>query len=114
MRTLYRSGRVRTLSFPPEGEWVLIDDRHVERVGSGDPPAADRTVDLPGATILPGFIDSHVHLTGTGVNAAGPDLGGVRSGRELLVLLGEQARSLRGPAMAHGFDETRWDDPAFP
>ena len=33
----------------------------------GGPPGADRVVDLPGATIMPGFVDAHVHLTATGV-----------------------------------------------
>jgi predicted amidohydrolase YtcJ len=114
MKTLYRSTVVRTMSFPPEGEWILIDDRHVERVGSGEPPSADRIVDLPGTTIIPGFIDSHVHLTGTGVSAAGPDLAAARAGRDLLSALADHARFLQGPALAHGFDETRWDRPELP
>ena len=42
-----------TLSHPPAGEWVLVDDRHVERVGAGEPPGADRVVDLAGTTIAP-------------------------------------------------------------
>ena len=57
MRTVYRASLVRTLSHPAEGEWLLVDERHIQRVGSGEPPEADRVVDLPGATILPGFID---------------------------------------------------------
>ena len=48
VRTLYRASRVHTFSLPPEGEWLLIDGRHVERVGSGDPPAADRVVEIIG------------------------------------------------------------------
>ena len=76
MMTIYRATRVRTLYHPAEGEWLLVDGRHVERVGSGDPPAADRIVELPGTTIMPGFVDAHVHLTGTGLRLAGPDLGG--------------------------------------
>src|SRR6266540_3139862 len=71
MKSLYRATRVRTFSHPAEGEWMLVDGRHVQRVGSGEPPEADRIVDLPGATIIPGFIDAHVHLTGTGLNGAG-------------------------------------------
>ena len=59
---------MRTLGVVPDGTWnYLVDDRHVQRVGSGDPPAADRTVELPGTTILPGFVDAHVHLTSTGL-----------------------------------------------
>ena len=73
MRTLYRASRVHTLSHAPVGEWVLVDGRHVQRTGTGPPPGADRVVDLPGATIIPGFIDSHIHLTGTGIHLAEPE-----------------------------------------
>src|SRR3954467_7022536 len=106
MKTLYRATRVRTLSHPAEGEWLLVDGRHVERVGSGDPPGSDRVVDLPGTTIIPGFIDSHVHLTGTGLNHTGPDLGRARSAKDLVRLLSEAARDADGPFLAHGFDES--------
>ena len=67
MRTLYRASLIHSLSRPATGEWLMTDGRHVMRVGSGEPPAADRTVHLPGATIIPGFIDAHVHLTATGM-----------------------------------------------
>ncbi|MBI4259845.1 MAG: amidohydrolase [Actinobacteria bacterium] len=114
MRTLYRAGRVHTLSYPAVGEWVLVDERHVQRVGSGDPPEADRIVELPGATIIPGFIDSHVHLTGTGIDEAGPHLGTVGSAAELVGALAEAARSRSGVVLAHGFDETKWPVPDLP
>ena len=42
VKTLFRAARVHTLGHPPLGEWVLVDGRHVQRVGAGDPPAADR------------------------------------------------------------------------
>src|SRR5204862_6722064 len=79
MRTLYRATRVETLSHPAAGEWLLVDERHVERVGAGEPPSADRVVDLPGATIVPGVVDSPVHLTGTGLDHRGPPLGECRA-----------------------------------
>ena len=74
MRTLYRASRVVTLSHPTMGEWILVDDRHVQRVGTGEPPEAELTIDLPGTTIVPGFIDSHVHLTATGRSLANADV----------------------------------------
>ena len=114
MRTLYRAARVVTLSYPVQGEWLLVDDRHVQRVGTGDPPQADRTVELPGTTILPGFIDSHVHLTGTGIHAAGPNLEDIRSAADLIDTLARYAESVGGPALAHGFDESRWAEPVLP
>jgi hypothetical protein len=97
------------MTFPPEGEWVLVDERHVERVGIGDPPPADRTVDLPGTTIFPGFVDAHVHLSGTGMLMAGLDLAGARSREDALDLVRRHVGS--GPVLGQGFDETAWPDP---
>ena len=42
VKTLYRASRVHTLSYPQAGEWVLVDGRHVERVGSGPPGGRPR------------------------------------------------------------------------
>lgn len=114
MRTLYRAARVHTLSYPQTGEWVLIDDRHVQRVGSGDPPDADRIVELPGATILPGFIDTHVHLTRTGSALANRDVEAAGSAQELLALARERASEGEGAVVLLGFDESRWEDPTHP
>jgi predicted amidohydrolase YtcJ len=114
MRTLYRASRVRTLSHPPEGEWVLVDGRHVQRVGSGEPPEAERVVELPGATILPGFVDTHVHLTGTGEHLASPEIGAVRSREELVEAARRAAADRDGPTLLHGFDESRWPRPELP
>ena len=114
MRTLYRASRVHTLSYPQTGEWVLIDDRHVQRVGNGDPPQADRVVELPGATILPGFIDTHVHLTRTGSAIANRDVEAAGSARELLALALTRASEGDGPVVLLGFDESRWEDPTHP
>lgn len=114
MRTLYLATRVETLTYPAVGEWLLVDDRHVERVGVGDPPRADRVVDLPGATILPGFVDAHVHLVGTTLSSIGIPLERARSGQELLGLVAEELTHGPSKVLAEGFDETRWTDPTLP
>jgi imidazolonepropionase-like amidohydrolase len=41
---------------------VLIDAGRIVAVESGDPPAGAEVVDLGAATLLPGLVDSHVHL----------------------------------------------------
>jgi predicted amidohydrolase YtcJ len=113
VKTLYRASRVRTLALLAEGEWLLVDGRHVERVGVGEPPPADRTVHLPGTTILPGFVDAHVHLSGTGMSLSGLDLSAAASRDEVLARV-RQLRTAEVPLLVQGMDETRWPTPELP
>ena len=115
MRTLYRAARVHTLGHPPLGEWVLVDGRHVQRVGSGEPPGADRVVELPGCTIVPGFIDAHVHLTSTGAAMANEDVATAGSREQLLAIAADRAAEESERVVSlQGYDETRWEDPTLP
>ncbi|MEX1264203.1 MAG: amidohydrolase [Actinomycetota bacterium] len=114
MRTLYRASLVRTQTYPESGEWLLVDDRHVQRVGVGSPPKADRIVELPGATIVPGFIDSHVHLTETGMSLAHADVEAARSAGELIGAVRRRAAEGDGPVFLLGYDESTWDRPIVP
>lgn len=114
MRTLFRASRVRTFSYPTTGEWVLVDERHVQRVGIGEPPEADRVVELPGATIVPGIIDSHVHLTGTGLHHQVPGLGSAASAADLLGRVRPVVDRREGPVLVHGYDESKWADRTLP
>jgi predicted amidohydrolase YtcJ len=108
---------VHTQAYPATGEWLLVDGRHVQRVGTGEPPDSDRTVDLPGATIVPGFIDTHVHLTETGLSLANGDVEATRSASALLEVVRRRVSEHEhapGALLLLGYDESAWQEPHLP
>jgi cytosine/adenosine deaminase-related metal-dependent hydrolase len=63
--TLYANGWVVTMDDEEtehEDGWLLVEDGFVTGVGGGEPPAADERVDLGGALVTPGLVNSHHHL----------------------------------------------------
>lgn len=74
-----------------------------------------REIDLGGATAFPGFVDSHVHLTGVGMSAMTLDLVGVASIAELQSRLRDYAAiRAEGPIYGRGWIETHWPERRFP
>ncbi|KUM33038.1 amidohydrolase [Arthrobacter sp. EPSL27] len=117
--TLYRNGSVYTAA-DPFATAMLVDGDTVAWVGSEQAATsiADSSmdiIDLHGALLAPGFVDSHVHLTETGIALDGLQLGGVRSARELLdAVAASSGTGTGGTLMGHGWDETQWDESALP
>ncbi|WP_426995816.1 amidohydrolase [Pseudarthrobacter sp. N5] len=114
--TLYRNGSVYTAA-DPFATAMLVDGDTVAWVGSEQAATsiADTSmdvIDLHGALLAPGFVDSHLHLTETGIALDSLQLGGVRSAKELLNAVAGSAAE--GTVLGHGWDETTWADPTLP
>lgn len=111
---LYRNGSVYSAA-DPFATAMLIDGDTVAWVGSeyAATSIADHSmdvVDLDGALITPGFVDSHVHLTETGIALASADLSGVGSLTELLAVVERAAANTSGMIIGFGWDESSWPE----
>ncbi|KUM38889.1 amidohydrolase family protein [Arthrobacter sp. EpRS71] len=114
--TMYRNGSIYTAA-DPFATAMVVDGDTVAWVGSEQAASsiADSSmeiIDLKGALLAPGFVDSHAHLTETGLALSGLQLSGVRSATELLDAVA--AAGGTGAVLGHGWDETMWNDPTLP
>ncbi len=75
--TLLLNGRVHSPAMP-DATAMAVRDGVVAWLGSDDVGRAQfpdaEIVDLDGGFVAPAFVDSHVHLTATGLTLAGLDL----------------------------------------
>jgi imidazolonepropionase-like amidohydrolase len=84
--TLIRAGRV--VADQAGADAVLVRDERIEAVGAASDLAGaarpDAVIDLGDLCLAPGFIDTHVHVTGNGTAAAPQDM--QRDTQEVLLL----------------------------
>ncbi len=99
----------------PDATAMAVRDGTVAWLGSDDVGLAQfsdaEIVDLDGGFVAPAFVDSHVHLTSTGLMLAGLDLRTATSARHCLRLVADFARA--NPEWliwGHGWDESGWTD----
>ncbi|PYI66298.1 amidohydrolase [Arthrobacter livingstonensis] len=110
--TMYRNGSVYSAA-DPFATAMLVDGGTVAWVGSEHAAASlldarMRLVDLDGALITPGFVDSHVHVTETGLALESVDLSGARSVAQALDLVAAAAAAGSGVVLGHGWDDSAW------
>lgn len=121
MTTLLLNGRVHSPAAPDATAIAFSDgpDAAVVWLGADDTarsefPDAD-VIDLDGAFVAPAFVDSHVHLTATGLSLTGLDLRSATSREHCLTLVAEHARRHPdGIIWGSGWDESGWPDPTPP
>lgn len=118
--TMYRNGSVYTAA-DPFATAMLVDGDTVAWVGSEQAATsiADSSmevIDLRGALLAPGFVDSHMHLTETGIASDSLQLAGAHSARELLdaVAVAATALGTTGAVLGNGWDESAWHERTLP
>lgn len=112
MTTLLINGRIHSPA-NPDATAFAVRDGVIAWLGSDDVGrlqfADAHLVDLDGGFVAPAFVDSHVHLTATGLNLGGLDLRGATSLPHCLQLIADHAQRHRsGPVWGHGWDESGW------
>jgi predicted amidohydrolase YtcJ len=83
-------------------------------VGRSQFPDA-RVEDLDGGFVAPGFVDSHIHLTATGLTLSGLNLQPAASRAQCLQMVADYAAAHPDlPVWGHGWDESSWPENAPP
>lgn len=113
MAHLFRGGRILGGSSPALTSMV-VDDGRIAWFGSDDEAAGlslngAAVTELEGALVTPGFVDSHVHATSTGLTLLGLDLSGARSAADILDAVAREADCYpHSLILGHGWDESVW------
>lgn len=105
----------------PWAEAVAISGENILAVGSSKAlqklkGTATKSIDLHGAFVLPGFIDSHTHFLQGGFSLSGIQLNEVKSKEDFIARIEERADSLgQGSWILNGdWDYQKFDPPSLP
>ena len=128
--TVYYGGDILTMEgdTPSYVEALVVRDGAIEFAGASDEAmqvagAGHRMVDLDGKTMLPGFIDGHVHFGNFGLQAVGAQLlappdASCKDIPTLIEILKEwntpENRALTGWIFGTGFDDSVLEEKRFP
>lgn len=108
------NGRVHSPTHPDATAMAVRGDV-VAWLGSNDVGRSQfpeaQVQDLDGAFVAPGFVDSHIHLSATGLAISGLDLRAATSRADCLRLVADYATAHPGrPVWGHGWDESAWPE----
>ncbi len=119
--TLFTNGRIYTLDHAsPVVEALAVRDGRIVAAGRTeelrDAFSALRRIDLGGRTVVPGFVDSHIHLPSYGISLRRVDLRSARTLREAVALVAAAVKRERSGAwvQGRGWDKNVWPEGRFP
>ena len=63
MKTLFENARIIGIASVWDKGWLLVEDKLIHAMGAGEAPIFEdvTVIDANGLTMIPGFIDVHVH-----------------------------------------------------
>ena len=103
---------VRAMAYGADGRILAVGDPAT--LAARFPQA--RRIDVGDATVVPGLIDAHAHVSGLGMAMMEADLTGATDKQEVLRRLQAHARTLAPGAwlVGRGWDQNDWPERAFP
>src|SRR5215204_6564305 len=119
---IFTNGNVYTANDKaPKAQAIVVTGDRIVFVGTNEEAqkfggAKTRVVDLKGNTVLPGFTDSHQHLSGVGQREMTLNLEGTTSLSDFLAKVKARVDQAK-PAewiTGRGWIETHWQPPVFP
>ena len=121
-KKIFENGWVYTEVGDFERASLVVSDNQIQAiVGPGMPLPDDigddvERVDLGRGFVLPGFVDTHIHLTAVALNKLRCDLSGSESARDACELLAAWSEDHPDAPFVMGvdFDESRWEQAAHP
>ncbi|GMA50384.1 amidohydrolase [Alicyclobacillus contaminans] len=101
---------------------LVVDGDRIVAVGDGEELATEyagriaHVLDVEGATVVPGFVDSHLHVHALGIHRIQLNLEAVRHRGDLLAAIADHAASLPADAwvLGGGWNENHWLDQTLP
>ena len=119
---VFKNGNIYTANDKaPRAQAIAVKGDRIVFVGSNEAAqkfvgSKTRVIDLKGNTVLPGFTDSHQHLSGVGQREMTLNLEGTTSLADLLAKVKARVDQTKPGewVTGRGWIETHWEPPVFP
>lgn len=122
METVLYNGNIYTLEDEePLVRALAYKEGVIKEIGSNEKvlkaaSSGARSFDLDGLVVIPGLIDSHLHLMGLGLNLSRLDLTGTYSYQDILRMVEKSLDGFKkgGWILGWGWDQNKWPVKSYP
>ena len=105
-----------TISGIPKANAILCNEGAIKTIGLSGEIVGDKTIDLRGGIVYPGFTDSHLHLLGIGMSLETLNLANITSPEKIIKKIVEKLKSVHEGQWLQGWgwDQNNWRDTVYP